>query len=470
MSQSFSPRRPAPPPEPAPWSPDSWRARPALQQPEYPDPAALERAVCELSRLPPLVTSWEVESLKGQLAEAARGERFLLQGGDCAETFADCRPDPITSKLKILLQMSLVLVHGTRMRVTRVGRFAGQYAKPRSQPTEKVAGRTMPVYRGDLVNRVEADPAARVADPERLLRGYERSALTLNFIRGLIDGGFADLHHPEYWELDFGHDTPLGADYRRMVDSILESVSFMENLAGRAIGQLNRVDFFTSHEALHLPYEQALTRRVPRRAGWYDLSTHFPWIGVRTSEPEGAHVEFFRGVRNPVGVKIGPETDSDRLLRLLDLLHPENEPGRLTLIHRLGAGRVAEHLPRLIETVRRSGRSVLWSCDPMHGNTQSTTRGVKTRRFDKIVAELEESFRIHREMGSWLGGIHIEVTGEDVTECTGGARGLDEDGLARAYRSFVDPRLNYEQALELAMRLAKAIGPGGRSPLAPLAS
>ncbi|HEX6203777.1 MAG TPA: 3-deoxy-7-phosphoheptulonate synthase class II, partial [Thermoanaerobaculia bacterium] len=446
---------PGPPPDAVPpWAPDSWRARPALQQPEYPDPAALERVVGELGRLPPLVTSWEIESLKAQLAEAARGERLLLQGGDCAEIFADCRPDPITSKLKILLQMSLVLVHGTRLRVTRVGRFAGQYAKPRSNPTERVGGAELPVYRGDLVNAVEADPAARQADPVRLLRGYERSALTLNFIRGLIDGGFADLHHPEYWELDFGQDSPLGAEYHAMVGSILESVSFMENLAGRTIGQLNRVDFFTSHEGLHLPYEQALTRRVPRRPGWYDLSTHFPWIGLRTSQPDGAHVEFFRGVRNPIAVKVGPETTSDHLARLLDLLHPENEPGRLTLIHRLGARHVGEHLPRLIETVRASGKTVLWCSDPMHGNTRATSRGVKTRRFDDIVAELEESFRIHRELGTLLGGIHIEVTGEDVTECTGGARGLDEDGLARAYRTFVDPRLNYEQALELAMRLA----------------
>jgi 3-deoxy-7-phosphoheptulonate synthase len=456
----------APSPEPRspePWSPESWRRRPALQQPEYPDPDALARAVGELSRLPPLVTSWEIETLKAQLAEAARGERFVLQGGDCAEIFADCRPDPITSKLKILLQMSLVLVHGTGLRVTRVGRFAGQYAKPRSSPTESVAGTELPVYRGDLVNAAEADRASRTPDPERLLRGYERSALTLNFIRGLIDGGFADLHHPEYWELDFAHDSPLGADYRAMVDSILESVSFMENLAGRAIGQLNRVDFFTSHEGLHLPYEQALTRQVPRRAGWYDLSTHFPWIGLRTSLPDGAHVEFFRGVRNPVAVKVGGETSDEHLARLLDLLHPDDEPGRLMLIHRLGAKRVADDLPRLIETVRASGKTVLWCCDPMHANTKTTTRGVKTRRFEDVVRELEESFRVHRAMGSWMGGIHIEVTGEDVTECTGGARGLDEAGLARAYRTFVDPRLNYEQALELAIRLARAIGSKGRS-------
>jgi 3-deoxy-7-phosphoheptulonate synthase len=441
-----------------PWSPDSWRSQTALQQPSYPDPAALGEAVHELSRLPPLVTSWEVESLKSQLARAASGRGFLLQGGDCAESFADCRPDPITSKLKILLQMSLVLVHGTRLPVTRVGRFAGQYAKPRSQETETQDGVSLPAYRGDLVNGIAFDPGARRPDPERLLRGYERSALTLNFIRGLIDGGFADLHHPEYWDLGFVQHSPLEEEYRRRVDSIGDAVSFMETLAGRSVGQLNRVDFFTSHEGLHLAYEQALTRSVPRRDGWYDLSTHFPWIGMRTAAPDGAHVEFFRGIRNPVAVKVGPGTERDDLLRLLDLLHPDDEPGRLTLIHRLGAGGVAEHLPRLLEIVAGSGKTVLWCCDPMHGNTQTTARGVKTRRFEDILVETGESFRIHRAHGSWLGGIHVEVTGEDVTECTGGARGLDEEGLSRAYRSFVDPRLNYEQALELAMSIARDVG------------
>ncbi len=441
------------------WALDSWRSKPALQQPAYPDPEALEGVIAELGSLPPLVTSWEVEALKRQIDEAARGERFLLQGGDCAESFADCRPDAITSKLKILLQMSLVLVHGSRLRVTRLGRFAGQYAKPRSQDRETIGGVTLPSYRGDLVNGIAFEAAGRTPDPQRLLRGYERSALTLNFIRGLIDGGFADLHHPEYWDLGFVQHSPLAEEYHRRVQSIADSVAFMETLAGRPVGQLNRVDFFTSHEGLHLRYEQALTREVPRRRGWYDLSTHFPWIGVRTSDPDGAHVEFFRGIRNPLGLKVGPATGRDRLRRLIDLLHPDDEPGRLTLIHRLGSERVTELLPRLIETVRASGRTVLWSCDPMHGNTRTTSRGVKTRRFEDILHEVEESFRIHREMDSRLGGVHVELTGEDVTECTGGARGLAEGDLARAYRSFVDPRLNYEQSLELAMLLAHHLGP-----------
>lgn len=436
------------------WSPGSWRRREALQQPTYPDPAALEQALEELSSLPPLVTSWEITRLREQLAEAARGERFLLWGGDCAETFADCRPSAITGKLKILLQMSLVLAHGLRMPVTRVGRFAGQYAKPRSSDTETVDGETLPSYRGDLVNGVSFDAESRVPDPQRMLRGYERSALTLNFIRGLIDGGFADLHHPEYWELGFVEHSPNAADFQRRVEDIASSVTFMEMLAGRSVGQLERVDFFTSHEALHLAYEEALTRRVPRRTGWYDLSTHLPWIGMRTARPDEAHVEFLRGVENPVGVKVGPELGRDDLLRLLELLDPQGEPGRLVLIHRLGADDVAERLPPLIGTVRESGHPVLWVCDPMHGNTRKTASGVKTRHFDDILHEVEESFRVHAEMESYLGGIHFELTGEDVTECVGGARGLDEKGLARAYRSFVDPRLNYEQALEMALLIA----------------
>lgn len=461
------PDTPPPGPSTADWRPESWRERPAAQQPAYPDLAAVERVLGELGCLPPLVTSWEIETLKAQLAEAARGERFLLQGGDCAESFADCRPEAITSRLKILLQMSLVLVHGTRLRVTRVGRFAGQYAKPRSTDTESRGDVTLPAYRGDLVNGIAFDAASRRPDPERMLRGYERAALTLNFIRGLIDGGFADLHHPEYWELGFVEHSPLAAEYHEMVESIARSVSFMETLAGQAIGDLDRVDFFTSHEALHLPYEQALTRRVPRREGWYDLTTHLPWIGMRTADPGGAHVEFFRGVRNPLAVKVGPEMTRDRLLRLLEILHPDDEPGRLTLIHRLGAGAVDERLPHLVDWVRESGKTVLWCCDPMHGNTRRTAAGRKTRSFEDILAEVESSFAVHAAAGSWLGGVHVEVTGEDVTECTGGARGLSDDDLGRAYLSFVDPRLNYEQALELSMLISRRAGEMRRSACPP---
>jgi 3-deoxy-7-phosphoheptulonate synthase len=440
------------------WSPSSWQARPALQQPVYPDRSALDRAIAQLAALPPLVTSWEIESLKAQLAEAQSGKRFLLQGGDCAESFDACSPDAITAKLKILLQMSLVLVHGTRKRVIRVGRFAGQYAKPRSEDLESRNGQSLPTYRGDNINAPGFTAQERTPDPQRLLRGYERAALTLNFIRALIDGGFADLHHPEYWDLEFVRHSPLAAEYQRMVEAIGQSLRFMETLAGQQVGQINRVDFYTSHEGLHLGFEQALTRRVPRRAGWYNLSTHFPWIGNRTRQIDGAHVEYFRGVENPIAVKLGPPLDVTEVLRLIDVLNPRNEPGKLTLIHRLGARAIARELPPLIEAVGRAGHQVLWVCDPMHGNTERTPGGTKTRKFEHVIAELEQAFEIHQRAGTYLGGVHIEVTGENVTECTGGARGLSDVDLSRDYQSQVDPRLNYEQALELAMLIARRAG------------
>jgi 3-deoxy-7-phosphoheptulonate synthase len=444
------------------WTPDSWQAKPALQQPLYPDPEALARAVAELAKLPPLVTSWEVEALKRQLAEAAAGRAFLLQGGDCAETLADCRSEAITAKLKILLQMSLVLVWGLRIPVVRVGRFGGQYAKPRSAETEEQDGVALPTYRGDLINRAPFTAADRRPDPELLLRGYERSALTINFIRALVDGGFADLHHPEYWDLGFVAHSPRAREYGAMVSGIGEALSFVETLSGRTVANMNRVDFYTSHEGLHLLYEQAQTRRVPHRAGFYNLATHFPWIGMRTADPGGAHVEYFRGIANPVAVKVGPATTAEALAALVERLHPRDEPGRLTLVHRFGAARIADGLPPLLEVVARSGKRVLWVCDPMHGNTVITASGVKTRRFDHILAELEAAFDIHAAHGTRLGGVHFELTGEDVTECVGGARGLSDGGLARAYRSQVDPRLNYEQSLEMAMAIAERAKKGAR--------
>jgi len=444
------------------WSPDSWRSCPAAQQPPYPSDAALQATLSRLSRLPPLVTSWEIESLKGQLAEAARGERFLLQGGDCAESFDDCCSESIVSKLKILLQMSLVLVHGARKRVIRVGRFAGQYAKPRSAEQETRDGVSLPSYRGDIVNRSGFTPGERTPDPDLMLRAHERAAMTLNFIRSLIDGGFADLHHPEYWDLEWVGHSPLAADYQRMVESIGASLRFMETLAGANAGHINRVDFFTSHEALLLWYEQGVTRQVPHRPGWYNLSTHFPWIGVRTSDPDGAHLEYLRGISNPVAVKVGPETTPERLRRIVETLSPEDDPGRLTLVHRFGAHRIARELPPLIETAKEIGRTVLWVCDPMHGNTETTAGGYRTRKFAHVLAEVEQAFEIHRHAGTCLGGVHIELTGENVTECTGGARGIDDADLSRAYRSQVDPRLNYEQALELAMLIARRMGGGGK--------
>ena len=437
------------------WTPVSWQDFEAKQQPTYLDPEALGQTLDQLSRLPPLVTSWEVESLKGQLAEATEGRRFLLMGGDCAEVFSECESSVIANKLKILLQMSLVLVHGGRRRVVRVGRFAGQYAKPRSSDTETRGDETLPSYRGDLINGVDFNPDSRKHDPQRLIMGYGRAALTLNFIRSLIDGGFADLHHPEYWDLDFVQHSESANEYQRMVEGIGDSLRFMETLAGRQVGDINRVDFFSSHEGLHLHYEQAQTRRVPHRPGWFNLSAHMPWIGMRTVDLDGAHIEFFRGISNPLGVKVGPSMSPEQLLALIERLDPLNEAGRLTLIHRFGVDKIADGLPPLLDAVRDARRKVLWCCDPMHGNTISTSSGRKTRRFDHIMSELEQAFEIHADAGTYLGGVHIELTGDNVTECTGGARALSDDELERSYRTFVDPRLNYEQSLELALRVAQ---------------
>lgn len=439
------------------WSATSWRQKPLQQGVAYPDGDALARVLETLALLPPLVTSWEIESLKEQLAAAQRREVFLLQGGDCAERFADCRAEPIVAKLKVLMQMSLVLTYGTHCRVVRVGRFAGQYAKPRSSDLETRGGAILPSYRGDLVNGPEFTAAARAPDPQRLLTGYQRSALTLNFIRSLVGGGFADLHHPEWWNLDFARTAPHCRDYEEMVGDITDALRFLETVAGRRLDEVRRIDFFTCHEGLHLDYEQALTRRVPRREGWYDLSTHFPWIGHRTRDPAGAHVEFFRGVANPLGLKVGPGITADELLDLIATLNPNDEPGRLTLIHRFGHARIATDLPPLVEAVRNARRTVLWCCDPMHGNTITAASGRKTRRFGDILAELETAFDIHTAAGGFLGGVHIELSGDTVTECLGGARDLSEEDLERAYETEVDPRLNYEQALELSLLVARRL-------------
>ncbi len=440
---------------PADWAPDTWRSRTAMQMPTYPDAAALESALAELRQLPPLVTSWEIFSLKKQLAEAQEGRRFLLQGGDCAESFTDCESSLISNRLKVLLQMSLVLVHGLRLPVVRVGRFAGQYAKPRSTDSETRDGITLPSYRGDLVNEPAFNAASRIPDPRRMIKAHARSAMTMNFVRALIDGGFADLHHPEYWNLNWVGYSSNANEYQQMVTSIGDAVRFMETLSGSEVHNLNRIDFYTSHEALLLPYEESLTREVPRQWGWFNLSTHYPWIGMRTAAVDGAHVEYLRGVRNPIALKVGPSVQPDQLLRLMDILNPEDEPGRLTFIHRMGAAAIAEKLPPLLDAVRRDGRRVLWVCDPMHGNTESTSNGFKTRRFDNIRGEVEQSFDLHAAAGTRLGGVHLELTGEDVTECTGGARELTDIDLERAYRSTVDPRLNYEQSLEIAMSIVR---------------
>jgi 3-deoxy-7-phosphoheptulonate synthase len=460
MSRPAVSGRTGPANQDAPWTPESWRLRPQAQAIAYPDGARLDDVLGRLRALPPLVTSWEVERLRRFLAEAEAGKRFLLQGGDCAETLADCRSDVLANQLKILLQVSVVLIHGGKKPVIRVGRMAGQYAKPRSKPSEARGGVELPSYYGDLINRQPFTPEARAPDPDLLLSGYLHAAATLNFVRSLASGGFADLHHPEFWDL--GHlsrsDVPedLRTEYRRMIREIGESIRFMEALGEAPIDDLTRVEFFTSHEGLSLHYEAAQTRKVPRREGYYDLTTHLPWIGERTRALDGAHVEFFRGVRNPVGVKVGPSASPDEVVALCEALNPDNEAGKLLLVTRMGAGKAPRVLPSLIEAVRRAGRKALWVSDPMHGNGRVLESGVKTRAFEDILSEVEETFATHAQVGSRLGGVHFELTGEDVTECIGG--GLTESDLDRNYASACDPRLNYRQALEMGFRIARHMG------------
>jgi 3-deoxy-7-phosphoheptulonate synthase len=436
------------------WTPDSWQKRPALQQPNYDNPGELTEALKTLSQLPPLVTAWEVDRLRGQLAAAGDGNAFVLQGGDCSESFDDCNSGTILRKLKVLIQMSLVLICGSKKRIVRVGRIAGQYAKPRSADMEKRGDIELPSYRGDIVNRSGFTPAERRPDPQLMLRAYERSSLTINYIRALSEGGFADLHHPENWDLEFVRNTPGSRRYQQLLESLSDSIRFMEAVSQGELTQLTRVDFFTSHEALLLLFEQALTR-MERQRGWYNLGTHMAWIGDRTRAIDGAHIEYFRGIRNPIGLKVGNSMAPDELIEVIRILNPDNEPGRLTLIHRFGAEKIRSKLPSLAEAVLRSGCKVLWSCDPMHGNGQTARNGIKTRSFDDIMSEIITAFRIHKEVGSRLSGIHLELTGEDVTECIGGPGNLSESDLTRDYRSQVDPRLNYEQAMEIAFLIAE---------------
>ena len=436
------------------WTPGSWQQKSALQQPNYRDEEELQDVLQRLAKLPPLVTSWEIESLKSQLAEAAEGKAFLLQGGDCSESLDDCDNDSIVRNLKVLMQMSFVLIYGGMKKVVRVGRVAGQYAKPRSNDTETRDGVTLDVYRGDIVNRSGFSEADRKPDPELLLRGYERAALTLNFIRALCGGGFADLHHPENWTLDFVGDNAQAEKYHKMVSAITDSLKFMEIVRGAEFRSSGSVDVFTSHEGLHLNYEQAQTRRVPRRDGWYNMSTHFPWIGYRTRDVKGAHVEYFRGISNPIGIKVGPKFEPDELVNLIQSLNPNDELGRITLIHRYGVSDVADRLPVILNAITDAKLRVLHTCDPMHGNTFSTNSGIKTRSFDKILEEVQKQFKIHRDHGTILGGIHLELTGDNVTECIGGQAQIGEPDLARAYKSAVDPRLNHDQAMELAFLIA----------------
>jgi len=441
----------------------SWRGRPWAWAVHYQDHAAVDTAVARLRELPPLVTSGEIERLRTLIADAQQGKRFVLQGGDCAETLAECTSASITSKLKILLQMSMSLTFASKRPVVRIGRWAGQYAKPRSSgmETRKIDGESisLPSYFGDLVNRAEFTPEARRADPALMIEGYKHSALTLNFVRSLMEAGLGDVHHPERWELGFlsraGLSTETRERYQRLMGRIGEGIRFLEAISEREIDALSRGEFFASHEALNLYYEEAQTREVPRRTGWWNLTTHLPWVGERTRALDGPHVEYLRGIRNPIGVKLGPSSTVEQVVAIIRTLNPTGEAGKIVLIARLGASNVRRMLPTLIQGARLAGSPVLWVCDPMHGNLMTTGTGIKTRDFAHVMDELLTSWDVHAECGSHLGGIHIELTGDDVTECLGGAANLTEQDLTKRYQTLCDPRLNYEQSMELAMALAE---------------
>jgi 3-deoxy-7-phosphoheptulonate synthase len=442
-----------------PWTPESWRAHPAWQMPVYPDGATLAAVETRLRRYPPLVFAGEARRLRAALGEAAAGRAFVLQGGDCAESFADFTANIIRDTFRILLQMAVVLTFGARVPVVKLGRMAGQYAKPRSADTETKDGVTLPCYRGDIVNGPEFTAEARIPDPARMEAGYFQSAGTLNLLRAFASGGYADLHQVHRWNLDFVERSPLVERYRDLAARIDATLGFMAacGMTSATTPQIRETDFYTSHEALLLPYEQALTRIDSTTGEWYACSAHFLWIGDRTRQPDGAHVEFLRGVKNPIGLKVGPSITADELVRLVETLNPAGEPGRLTLISRMGADKIASHLPPLLRAVRRAGIPVVWVCDPMHGNTIATAAKLKTRSFDAILAEVRGFFDGHGAEGTWPGGVHVEMTGQDVTECVGGAHQLTEDDLGARYETFCDPRLNAEQSLELAFLLAEEL-------------
>ncbi|MCZ7533262.1 MAG: 3-deoxy-7-phosphoheptulonate synthase class II [Acidimicrobiia bacterium] len=452
------------------WTPDSWRTKTALQQPIYPDPDALATVEKALATSPPLVFAGEARSLREQLRKVARGEAFLLQGGDCAESFAEFHVDVIRDTFKVMLQMSVVLTYGASLPVVKVGRLAGQFAKPRSEDFETQDGVSLPSYRGDIVNGIAFDADSRIPDPERLFKAYHQSALTLNLLRAFAQGGMANLEQVHRWNLEFVKDTDQSERYEQLASELDESLAFMRaiGLTPDTVRQLSETAFYTSHEALLPGYEQALTRVDSMTGDYYACSAHMLWIGDRTRQLDGAHVELLRGVENPIGLKCGPSLTPDELVRLISVLDPENDPGRLTLITRHGADGVADHLPGLIEAVTREGMEVVWSVDPMHGNTMVSANGYKTRPFERIVSEVEQFFDIHRAYGTHPGGVHFEMTGQNVTECTGGAMKIEESNLADRYHTHCDPRLNASQSLEFAfiladqLRASRGVENGGR--------
>jgi 3-deoxy-7-phosphoheptulonate synthase len=441
------------------WTPGGWRTRPVLQMPRYPDAKALADVEAQLATFPPLVFAGEARNLKKALARVAAGEAFLLQGGDCAESFAEHGANNIRDFFRVLLQMAVVLTYAGAVPVVKVGRIAGQFAKPRSSPTEKVNGVELPSYRGDIVNDIAFTAQARTPDPQRQLMAYRQSAATLNLLRAFATGGFANLGSVHQWMLGFLKDSPQSRRYKELADRISDALNFMRacGLDLESHPELRSTDFYTSHEALLLGYEQAFTRVDSTTGDWYATSGHMIWIGDRTRQLDHGHVEYFRGIKNPIGLKCGPSLKPEELIKLIDVLNPDNEPGRLTLINRFGAEKIAEHLPQLIRAVKREGRAVVWSCDPMHGNTITSTSGYKTRPFDRILSEVKSFFQVHAAEGSYAGGVHLEMTGQDVTECIGGARAITEEDLNDRYHTACDPRLNAEQSIDMAFLIAELL-------------
>ena len=442
--------------EQEPWSPGSWRAKPAKQLPEYDNLSELSSVEETLQNYPPLVFAGEARRLKKMLARVCEGEAFLLQGGDCAESFAEFHPKNIRDTFRVLLQMAVVMSFSAGMPVVKVGRIAGQFAKPRSEPVEKRGDITLPSYKGDIINGADFTAEARRHDPQRIIRAYNQSAATLNLVRAFAHGGYADLHRVNKWTLDFARNHPLSERYADLTNRVDQALSFIEaaGITSENSQQIREAEFFTSHEALLLPYEQALTRTDSTTGDWYGVSGHFLWVGDRTRQPDGAHIEFLRGIKNPVGIKCGPSLPVDELLRLIDILNPDNEPGRITLISRMGHDKIEQNLPALIRTLQREGKKVVWSSDPMHGNTRSTANGFKTREFENVLLEVKKFFAIHRAEGSYAGGVHLELTGQDVTECVGGAYKITDENLGDRYHTHCDPRLNASQALEMAFMIA----------------
>jgi 3-deoxy-7-phosphoheptulonate synthase len=441
------------------WSPETWRNKPIEQGPVYPDLGQLADVEAQLKSFPPLVFAGEARSLKAKLAQVAQGEAFLLQGGDCAESFAEHGADNIRDFFRVFLQMAVVLTFAGGVPVVKLGRVAGQFAKPRSSDMEEQNGKSLPSYRGDIVNATEFTEAARMPDPQRMLMAYRQSAATLNLLRAFAQGGYANLEHVHRWTLGFLKDSPAGHRYADLAEHIAESLRFMRacGITPENTPQLRTSNFYTSHEALLLGYEQAMTRIDSTTGDWYATSGHFLWIGDRTRQLDHAHVDYLRGIKNPIGVKVGPSMSSDEMLKLIDLLNPQNEAGRLTLIARFGAEKVGKHLPQLISAVKREGKVVVWACDPMHGNTIKAANGYKTRPFDLILKEVEAFFEIHRSEGTHAGGIHVEMTGQNVTECVGGAKAVTETDLSDRYHTHCDPRLNADQSLELAFIVAERL-------------